>query len=1162
MRRVLPFPGIARDRSANAPYAVVAVIVLLGAGMSYAYLAHLESTRLHLDGLEPWSDQAIDQLDREEARFREAVRSALSSGIEARRGARSQDLVSAIGMAAGSDLEDWARASYPSHRTNAIVSATLPRLSLSSVYGTVTTGNALGMQLPQRLPVGLEAVGASTISVAVAGGASASRAVVARVTVTEPMVLAAYLQDVLEHSLADEGLVMELLQDALVHGLEEEIDWTPSEGALENGIDGAIGVVERALFRSDTGVSALMMTAGGTVSGPDLLGPGRDGDARVRLPAESVIRVSRDDGGEPVEVRLVPWLDWRALETDVRVERLWSAEAGGPEGAAVARLDLAGRFDHRVDVWQNGACTGSVSREVQFRDHLVAFAEDTSPDDGRHMGRAQVEDWGGLRSAMDVASPPLRWMVLDVDPRFGDEVEVSLDGVYLGVMGRGSTRLDNVPAGPHQLLVRSADAGNDPLSYTGEVVVPASRDVDMTPVAPNGGADAEAAYAFWFALMASLHREDAGPLAYLEHLAALSGYEALPGPVRREPRSHLAELAFWTEGLERHMEHRGGDLGPKGAPDPLEVLSLAKEVVSLSKLAFTLLTKLPKTALGAGELVVELASEEGRASFVVRVETKAESLELLTGQETVDGGCEVTASLGSGAVLARAKDTLSALSIITKGISIGFDVVRVVDALQEGDPAEIAWAAVDLQIDLAQLVISLIKFGTDVQVLVLPNLASSALTVVGAAISVVAAFLDAYRDAGGDFWGAFELLLHPDGFGEALRTAGFLSAVATLVTTVVVTMALHVSLGIGLAVAFSMAVTAATGVGLIVLAAVLAVWAVLHWEDVSCWVHGTVPEDDIEDVERDVGDLLGSTMELRARLNTVDVASEIVAARSQRGVGLALLHLRTTSGDAGLVEALAGAPLHHLDGGSSQGRRARAVAEARHWTTVLWMEVDDLVDEDHRREGDESSEGFADDRGYLGKDHTFDADIRVTEAGGDRYDLAQDAIGDFLDSLRPDGLEGLRIGLDVDGDVFKEALEDWVDALEAVAGQLGEATAALARSAMESTYSVSGVSEAAYDRTRTLVEIRLPDTVGRARVRVECADGAALVDGRPAEGPVVVNVTGGTALLVVTGRSVASEVLTYSSDVGFVDVVRRAEGTACAWYDLGFGRSALVHAEA
>lgn len=1159
MRRVLPLPVFARDRSANAPYAVVAVIVLLGAGMSYAYMAHLNETRLHMDGMEPWSDPAMDLLEREEARFREAVRSALAAGVEARRGAPSQDLVSSIGEAAGAELEAWARSSYPVVGGGAAVSATLPSLSLSSIYGTVTTGNPLGMQVPQLLPVGIEAVGASTISVTVAGGASASRAVVVRAAVTEPMVLAAHLQNVLEHSLADEGLVMNLLQDALVHGLEEEIDWAPSSEAVESAVDAAIGVVERALFRSDTGVSAHSAAPGDVVSGPDLLGPGREGDARVRLPAEGPLRLPAVAGGGPSEVRLVPWLAWRSLETDLRVERLWSAEAGGPAGAAVARLDLAGRFDHRVDVWRGDVGTLGVSREVQFRGHLVAFAEDPSPRDGRHMGRAQVEDWAGLRAAMEVTSPPLRWMVLDVDPRFGDEVEVSLDGVHMGIMDRGSTRLDNVPAGPHQLLVRSVGPAGEPVVHSDEVTVRASRTVAATPVGPTGEGAAEAAHAFWFALMASQHREGAGSLAHLEHLATLTGYEALPGPVRRDPRGHLGELAFWTEGLERHLDRGGGDLGPRGVPDPLEALSLAKEVVSLSKLAFKLLTKLPGTAREAGELVVELASAEGRASFTMRVRTEAGAIELLMGQETADGGCEVVAQLGAKAVLLRAKDTLSALSIVTKGISIGFDVVRVVEAIEGGDPAEMAWAAVDLQVDLAQLVISLIKFGADIQVLVLPRLASATLTLVGAAISVVAAFLDAYRDAGEDFWGAFDLLLHPDGFGEALRTAGFLSAVATLVTAVVVTTALHVSMGIGLAVALTMAATAATGVGLIVLAAVLAVWAVLHWEEVSCWVHGTVSGDDIDGVERDVGSILGSTMELRARLNAVDVESEVAAARSQRGVGLALLHLRSSSGDDGLVEALAGVPLHHLDGGSSQGRRARAVAEARHWTTALWMEVDDLVDEDHRREGDEVSEGFADDKGYLGKDHAFDADIRVTDATGARTTLAQEGIGAFLGSLTPAGVEGARVELDVDGDVFKEALEDWIEALGAIAGQLSEAISSLARSSMESTLSASAVSEAAYDRTRMLVEVRLPAQVVSARVRVECVGGAVLVGGEPVEGPVVLNVTGGRAVLVVTGRTVNSEVDSYRCEGSFVDVVERVEGNALTWWELGFGGSVLVH---
>jgi hypothetical protein len=424
---------------------------------------------------------------------------------------------------------------------------------------------------------------------------------------------------------------------------------------------------------------------------------------------------------------------------------------------------------------------------------------------------------------------------------------------------------------------------------------------------------------------------------------------------------------------------------------------------------------------------------------------------------------------------------------------------------------------------------------------------------------VVAASLNTYRDAGSDFWGAWELLLNPDGFGEALRTAGFLSALASLVTTVVITAALPVLTGVSAATALTVAVAAGTGVGLIVLAAVLAIWAIFHWEEVSCWVHGSVTSEDVDTVEKDVSSVLNTTLHLMANLNTVDVGSEIAGARLERGIGLALMDLRTTSGDAGLVDALAGAPLYHLDGGSAQGRRARAIAEARYWTVALWMEVDDLVDDDHANLGGEDSEGFPDDGG-IGKDHDFDADVMMRNEDDTPIPLDQGGMAEFLRSVRPDMIEGWTVRLNIKGDLFKEALEEWVKALEAIGSQLTEATSALARSSRETTFSASSVSEVDYDRTRGLVEIRLPGWVTSARVKVECSDGAIVVDGEPKEGPQLVHVYNGTALLMVTGRSVVSEVLSFTCDRGIVALDLEETGTVSQWSELTFGRSVVEHA--
>lgn len=1158
MRRPLPLPALRRDTGATAPYAVVAVIILLGAGMSYAYLAHLNASRLRMEGLEPWSEGAMDALDREEARFRAAVSDALALAVHLHDGASSVDLVSSIGRVAQDHLSSWAASSYPRYLSGKELTASPPRLSLSTVYGTVLTGNVLGQQTTQRAPVGMEAVGAVTVAVGTPAGGIVSRDVAVRVHRTEPMVLAAHLQNVLEYSLADEGLVPRLMADGLSSGLSKDPGWVPDDGTLGQAVDVAIGVVERSLFHWDTGVSAMALEGGDLVSGTTLLGPGEQGQVLVPLPSTGTVTVRDARAAGPTTFRLVPWVEWRAREVDLRTDRLWSAEAGGPGGAVVAHMDMAGRFGHRVDAWSGDVRLGSVSRDIEFRDHLVAWAEDPTfaSGGGRRMGKAQVEDWERLRATMDVVSPPCRQVTLDIAEGFGSAASVSLDGVHLGLMGPGEVLLENVVAGRHQLTVRS-DPGTGPtVGHTDEIDVPPTGPVATVAVAPRDGADPEAAYAFWFSVMAALQRSGASPLAHLEHIATLVGYGPLPPEASADPRAHLEEVTYWVEGLDHHLDFRGGNLEDKGDCDPLGTWRLAKEVVSLSKLTFKLVTKLPDKLVGAGQVVVELSGSEGRAAFLVRVQGAGETIDLVEAAEEADGGCRVVFNIETGVLVERAGNMLSALSIIGKSLTIGFDAVELRDATQEGNGTAVAWAVYDLGVDLAQIVLSAVKFACDLGVLVLSRVTQSVLAVIGSAISVVASFLDAYRDAGSDFWGAWELLLTPDTFGDALRTAGFLSAMASLVTTVVVTAALPMLAGVSVAAALSMAVVAASGVGLIVLAAVLAIWAIFHWEEVACWVHGSVTSDDVDRVERDVSDVLGVTLRLMANLNTVDAAQELADARMERAVGLALMDLRTTCGDGGLVEALAGTPHYHLDGGSAQGRRARAVVEARHWIVVLWRQVDDLVDDDHAEE--QGSEGFPDDGG-IGKDHDFDGQVRIKGPEGSPLTMDAAAIVAFLEGATVEGTQGWSVRLVVEGDLFKDALGEWVSSLEAIGSQLAEATRALSRSSRETTFAASSVSEAAYDRSRGLVEVRVPAEVASARVMVECLDGAVIVDGEPVTGPVLVHVHNGTALLAVTGRSVVSDILTYTSD-DQLDMDMEATCAVSLWSELSFGGSLLEHA--
>ncbi|MCK5414830.1 MAG: hypothetical protein KAJ35_05570, partial [Thermoplasmata archaeon] len=515
MRRTLPFQDLSRDTSASAPYAVVAVIILLGAGMSYSYLAHLNASRIHQEGLEPWSADALVALDREEARFHEAVRAGLGTAVGLRDDAPSVDLVSSIGKAAQEELAGWSRVRYPYQMGVLTVTLDSPRLSVSTIFGTVTTGNILGQQMPQRVPVGIEASAAATISVEMEGGVHASRDVVARVHRTAPVVLASHLQNVMEYALVDEGLVPTLLSDALSQGLAEDPDWVPSDGSMLRALDGALGVVERSLFLSDTGPSALLFGMGGNISGPTLLGPGGPGHVQVHLPDEDTLTIVDPRSSRTTEVRMVPWVEWRGQEVDLRVSRLWSGEAGGPGGAVIARLDISGRFDHRVDVWSGGDRLGSVMRKIEFRDHLVVWAEDPdlASDGERRMGKAQVEDWDDLRLTMEIVSPPVRQLTLDIHEDFGTFPEVSLDGVHLGLFPVGEVQLGNVRSGPHQLLVRPSRGSSSWETFSEDIDVPATDPVSTVKVLPTEGEDPEAGYVFWFSLMAALQRSGVGPLA-------------------------------------------------------------------------------------------------------------------------------------------------------------------------------------------------------------------------------------------------------------------------------------------------------------------------------------------------------------------------------------------------------------------------------------------------------------------------------------------------------------------------------------------------------------------------------------------------------------------------------------------------------------------------
>jgi len=1159
MRKVRILSGIDRDREAMAPYSVMAVIILLGAGMSYAYLAHLQTSRQAFDSLEPWTDDALRALRKEEALFQGAVRWVLENVSRIHGNVSSDGIVSTMAIQGQEDLTRWVEANYPSKRGNIRVDLGSPRFTLNTLHNTVTTGNVLGQQVSQLLPVGLEAVGAVRVDVHLADGSRAGREAVVRSERLVPQVMAAHLQDVFEYTLADEGLVTVLVVDAMTAQLAADPRWEPEDATLDRMVRGAIGAVQRSTFHHDEEAPWLPAQ----IDGPDLLGLDTTGRVSIQGSWDDAFSITSPRGGQTLQVRLQPRLEWKYdPQADLRTSRLWGAEAEGGGEATIARLDAAGLFLHSVEILANGVPVGNVTREIGFRDHLMAWAMDTSStDDGKaHFGRAQVEKWSAFQEAMAVACPPPGTVELELSPSFGSEAEVTLDGVSLGIYGPGTTSLHNVLAGPHELTIMSMADVDPPATCSTQVIVPANgTDIHIAPV-PSGEALSRAQYSFWFSMMAAFHRTDAGPLAHLEHIASLSGYPLLPTHVMRDPLGNLERISFWIEGLDHHLDFQGGQLDDKGVTDPLGTIDQAKQVVKLSKLAYKLLVKLPKAVSKVSTATMLLSTSQGRTEFVLWSETGSGVKELLKGAVD-DGGCTVRSTWAGIDLVARVDNVLTAISIISGTIAVYYAHVEFVDALEDGDIGNIIWAYVDLEMDMAKLVLSLLGALGKASLLAIGALGKAVLSIVGAAIAVVATFLDAYRDAGNDFWGAWDILINPDGFSGALRTAGFFSAVASILTTAVLTVALPALTGASVAGAFIFAIGVASGVGLIVLAAVLVIWAIMNREAITNWISGTVGDEEVDTVEDEVESILRSTMELRARMNSVDVLNEVAEARSERGVGLALMHLRTLSGNAGLVRALGRADLAHLDGGSAQGRRARAVHEVRYWIDVLWREVDDLRDEDRRSSGGEDSEGFRDYKGSWGsKDHDFDADIKISVDGGVRVTLDQ-ARGDidvFLRDLTEDDLGNTQVDLAIAGSVYGDGRKDWLKAIGAIGGELSEATSALARASRESVFVSSFASESDYARERGLVQILLPETVDSARMEIWSEGGAVFIEGQPVESGTIQAING-SAMFTATGFAVQSKVLDWNGGTPTGGLTTFASCMVLPWHDLNFGVPALRH---
>jgi hypothetical protein len=274
------------------------------------------------------------------------------------------------------------------------------------------------------------------------------------------------------------------------------------------------------------------------------------------------------------------------------------------------------------------------------------------------------------------------------------------------------------------------------------------------------------------------------------------------------------------------------------------------------------------------------------------------------------------------------------------------------------------------------------------------------------------------------------------------------------------------------------------------------------------------------------------------------------------------MHLRSTCGDPRLVDALGRADLHHLDEGSAQGRRARSVAEVRHWIEVLWREVDDLVDEGREENDGEESEGFKDHREHMGVfSLLFDADIEVS-TDDDEFtclDQSDGSLVGFLRGIEEADLGNIGVKLAIRGEVLEESFGHWVNALGAITEQLGEASSMLARSSREAAFLDGAASETAYDRGRGLVEVHLPEWANWSRLELRPIEGSVMVRGHPVEGLQSIELVETTAMLTVDAWLVTSRVVDMTGSGGPDDMKDVAVCDVYPWYDLRFGESLLDH---
>jgi hypothetical protein len=1156
--------GLRGDRDASAPFAVVAVVLLIGAGVAYAAVAHYESSRLVLEGRPGITDGAMEALTAESRQLESLADRALGQALSRMDPAPSGTIVSAIGDITEDLFIESVRDHYPSGRGPLRVRVREPRLTVTPVYGLVEAGNALGQQTLQRLPVGVQAAAAAVLEVSPGSTTICLRDFKTVVARPAPQVLAAHLQNILEYSLADEGLVPLLVADAISANLAEDGTTHPKENTIVNTLKAAISTAEMVLFRQKSySLFNPAFTADQEyvefLPAPAIVGLSSPGRVVVQVPEDWRFDVRFPPTGQVLEYSLLPDVALMSSpEMRFSSVDLAPAEADGHDGTTLFRLEYALQLPHQVKCYIGEERVGSVYRDIAARATLTTYAMDRPGLEVGDFKGPQVEDWRDFEDTMAVASTTAGSLGFKLEGEPEGPSTVYLDGVYLGEFTGKEINIPNVPLGLHDLTVRSGSGGNGAVSGRAQVELVRAPTSTQRVELEEASADEAGEFAFWFSTMAAFHQGDEAGVPHLEHIAAIAGYQPLAPRVAAAPGEHLEELAFWTEGLERHLELLGDRWDALNALSQDCALDQAKELVSISKLTFTLLVELPEKVRKMGKAVLMVSQEGTRSVFYAKIVSEERSWELFRA-ETRDEGLLVTLRTAGGQVTKVVGKALSAISLILTGLSVCFDTVELCEAAQDGNGTRVAWGTLGLSFDIAKLVISVVKLCASLTKFSLTILGKGALTVITAAITVVTTFLSAYREAGDDFWGAWDLLLDPDSFSDALRTAGFFSAVASLVTTVVLTAVLPALTGATLAGAFATAVLAATGVGLIVFAVVLAVWAIFNWQKVRGWFSGTAKDEDVDAVREDLEGALRSTMELRARLNGLDAMVELQRARSERGTGLALMELRSLASGSGLIEALGRADLHHLDRGGAQARRARAAHELKYWIEVFWREVDDFVDDDDPDRDGEASEGFDDYKDTWGsKDLDYDADIIIERDIGMDTRLPQ-AYGNlvrFLRELDVEALEGIDVKLDIDGDVYEGGLKDWLKALGHIGGQLGWCTDALATSSREVSYVAALGGPSAYRRDLGIVEIRLSEDVPLAQVEVE-SNGPVMVQGELVEGSLRIDVVNGTALVIAAPGSIRT---TLVGSTGMErELIPEAHGCVSKWCEVSFGEEVLDH---